>query len=115
MRPDKRLEKQLFESGDRQTTGINFDNYDKIPVECTGNDIPEPIDDYNVDTIGEDLYRNTQLCGYTRPTPVQKYSVPVARAGRDLMACAQTGSGKTAGFLFPIVINMIQHGGKEAP
>lgn len=93
MRPDPRLERQLFQRDDVQTTGINFDNYDDIPVETTGNDIPEPIDTYSIDTIGEELMRNTELCGYSKPTPVQKYSVPIGNAGRDLMACAQTGSG----------------------
>jgi ATP-dependent RNA helicase DDX3X len=112
---DKRMEKQLFGSDDHQTTGINFDNYDKIPVEVSGDDAPDPIDTYSVETIGEDLFRNTQLCGYSRPTPVQKYSVPIGTAGRDLMACAQTGSGKTAGFLFPIIMSMIKNGGKEPP
>lgn len=113
MKPDPRVEKQLFGRGDHQTTGINFDNYDKIPVEVSGENIPDPIDTYEVETIGEDLFRNTQLCGYTRPTPVQKYSVPIGTLGRDLMACAQTGSGKTAGFLFPIIMSMLRNGGKE--
>jgi ATP-dependent RNA helicase DDX3X len=93
MKPDSRLERQLFGRDDVQTTGINFDNYDDIPVETTGNDIPDPIDTYSIETIGEDLMKNTQLCGYQKPTPVQKYSVPIGSAGRDLMACAQTGSG----------------------
>jgi len=115
MQPDPRTEKRLFGNDDHQATGINFDNYDKIPVEVSGTDAPEPIDTYSVDTIGEDLYRNTQLCGYTRPTPVQKYSCPIGSAGRDLMACAQTGSGKTAGFLFPIIMAMIKNGGRDAP
>lgn len=115
MTPDKRLEQRLFDRTDKQTTGINFDNYDKIPIEVSGDDIPDPIEEYSVDTIGEDLFRNTQLCGYTKPTPVQKYSVPIGVAGRDLMACAQTGSGKTAGFLFPIIMAMIRRGGLEAP
>jgi ATP-dependent RNA helicase DDX3X len=113
MTPDKRLEARLFNNAEHQTTGINFDNYDKIPIEVSGENIPDPIDTYSVDTIGEDLYRNTQLCGYTRPTPVQKYSVPIGVAGRDLMACAQTGSGKTAGFLFPIIMAMCARGGRE--
>lgn len=115
MAPDKRLERTLFEREDKQTTGINFDNYDKIPVEMSGDDLVEPIDVYSIDTIGEDLFRNTQLCGYSKPTPVQKYSIPVGDAGRDLMACAQTGSGKTAGFLFPIIMAMLKHGGRDAP
>jgi len=114
MKPDKRTEQRLF-GGDveRQTTGINFDNYDNIPVETSGSDCPEAITEYTIETIGEALYRNTQLCGYSRPTPVQKYSIPIGIAGRDLMACTQTGSGKTAGFLFPIIMAMLQRGGSE--
>lgn len=113
--PDKRLEARLFDSTDKQTTGINFDNYDKIPIEVSGENIPDPIDTYSAETIGEDLFRNTVLCGYARPTPVQKYSVPIGQQGRDLMACAQTGSGKTAGFLFPIIMAMIRVGGRDPP
>ena len=115
MKPDQRLERQLFGRDDQQTTGINFDNYDKIPVETTGEEIPDPISVYAVETIGDDLFRNTQLCGYTKPTPVQKYSVPIGEQGRDLMACAQTGSGKTAGFLFPIIMSMLRQGGMDPP
>ena len=113
MRPDKRLERQLFEKEIQQITGINFDRYDNIPVETSGSDCPPPIDTYDAETIGEELFRNTQLCGYTKPTPVQKWSIPIASANRDLMACAQTGSGKTAGFLFPIIITMLRNGGTE--
>ena len=114
MKADPRLERSIFGT-DHQTTGINFDNYDKIPVEVSGENPPDPIATYSIETIGEDLFRNTQLCGYTRPTPVQKYSVPIGTEGRDLMACAQTGSGKTAGFLFPIIMCMLRNGGREPP
>lgn len=113
MRPDKRLERQLFEKEIQQTAGINFDAYDNIPVETSGTDVPDPIDVFEADVIGEDLFRNVQLCGYTRPTPVQKWSIPIAYGNRDLMACAQTGSGKTAGFLFPIIMTMLRTGGSE--
>ncbi len=37
---------------------------------------------------------NILMAGYTNPTPVQRHSVGIVTAGRDLMACAQTGSGK---------------------
>ncbi len=45
--------------------------------------------------MGAALMANVQRCKYTKPTPVQRYSIPIGLASRDLMACAQTGSGKT--------------------
>lgn len=87
--------------------------YDDIPVETSGENVPEPIDSFELDMLGEDLMRTTNLCGYTKPTPVQKYSIPIGISNRDLMACAQTGSGKTAGFLFPTLISLLRRGGPQ--
>lgn len=53
---------------------------------------------------------NVTRSHFTRPTPVQKFSIPIGLANRDLMACAQTGSGKTGGFLFPLIISMLKSG-----
>ena len=49
------------------------------------------------------LLRALEDEGYTRPTPIQAGVVPSALEGRDVLACAQTGTGKTAAFVLPIL------------
>lgn len=110
---NERLERELFgeaNDGQSQGTGINFDKYGDIPVEATGTDVPEPITEFTHPPVDEHLISNIKLARYTTPTPVQKYSIPIVGAGRDLMGCAQTGSGKTGGFLFPILSALFTHG-----
>ena len=76
-------------------------------VEATGDNVPAPISSFDEASLPPALAANTVRCNYTKPTPVQKYSIPIGLAHRDLMACAQTGSGKTAAFCFPIIANIL--------
>jgi superfamily II DNA/RNA helicase len=53
--------------------------------------------------LSRDIYAGIKRMGYKLPTPVQRKSLPVALAGRDLVCMARTGSGKTAAFLIPVL------------
>ncbi len=91
------------------------DQYDDIPVETSGRDVPEGLESFEAIEFPPSLAANITRCNYSKPTPVQKNAVPIALAARDLMACAQTGSGKTAAFLLPIIAMMLVRGKDEAP
>ena len=54
-----------------------------------------------------DLLKGVRELGFVRPTPIQADAIPAALSGRDVLACAQTGSGKTAAFLLPILHQLI--------
>ncbi|XP_059689441.1 probable ATP-dependent RNA helicase DDX4 [Gavia stellata] len=94
----------------RYETGINFDKYDENIVEVSGLDPPAPLLAFEEANLCQTLNTNIAKAGYSKLTPVQKYSIPIILAGRDLMACAQTGSGKTAAFLLPLVAHMMRDG-----
>src|SRR5262245_60422755 len=51
--------------------------------------------------------RGVQAAGYTQPTPIQREAIPLILPGHDLVASAQTGSGKTAAFLLPILARLL--------
>ena len=53
------------------------------------------------------LLKAIRELGFTRPTPIQEQSIPPGIAGKDVLACAMTGSGKTAAFLLPIIQHLM--------
>ena len=98
-------ERDLF-AGHSGAAGINFREYTQILVTRSGHDAENPpaITSFHsvAATLPAFLGRNLGLLGYQAPTPIQQHAIPLALAGRDLMCCAQTGSGKTCAFLLPI-------------
>ncbi|OMO68841.1 hypothetical protein COLO4_29393 [Corchorus olitorius] len=93
---------------EHENSGINFDAYEDIPVETSGDNVPPPVNTFAEIDLGEVLNQNIRRCKYVKPTPVQRHAIPIALGGRDLMACAQTGSGKTAAFCFPIISGIMR-------
>jgi ATP-dependent RNA helicase RhlE len=60
--------------------------------------------------LSEPLLRGVQAAGYTDPTPIQLRAIPAVLSGRDLIASAQTGTGKTAAFALPVLHRLGAHG-----
>ncbi|CAG9859411.1 unnamed protein product [Phyllotreta striolata] len=89
------------------TSGVNFIKLDEIEVNVSGEDIPTPITSFESSGLRPHILGNVLKSGYTKPTPIQKYALPIVMKGRDLMGCAQTGSGKTAAFLLPIINSLL--------
>ena len=71
----------------------------------------------NFDELGlaEPLLRAVHEYGYTTPTPIQLQAIPVVLQGGDLLAGAQTGTGKTAGFVLPMLHRLLASGQKKDP
>ena len=56
--------------------------------------------------FGEDLREGLDMMGFIKATPIQEKAIPIIQKGDDLIACAQTGTGKTAAFVLPILDNL---------
>lgn len=75
--------------------GLNFNKYEKIEVKVSGDSVPKHIESFKNSGLREVLIEKLAKCNYIVPTPIQKYAIPIIINGRDMMASAQTGSGKT--------------------
>lgn len=111
-----RDESELFHR--QGAVGIKFSSYDKIDVEVKGpqgSETVPPLEGFSSlgSTLPPFLRENLRRMHYERPTPIQKHAVPYALDGRDLMCCAQTGSGKTFAFLFPVAAALGGATGKQ--
>ncbi|KAK3841964.1 MAG: putative DEAD/DEAH box RNA helicase [Linnemannia gamsii] len=102
------LEKELFSTEFRINSGIHFQDYRSMKVSVKDGPLDlVPIvsfDDAGLDSI---VLENVKRMEYTEPTPVQRNAIPILMQNYDLMACAQTGSGKTAAFLVPTISKLV--------
>ena len=55
-----------------------------------------------------ELMEGLDAMGFEKPTPIQQQAIPIIMADKDIIACAQTGTGKTAAFLLPVINKIIQ-------
>ncbi|CAF3351153.1 unnamed protein product [Rotaria socialis] len=99
--------------GEAVSKGENFGKYNRTQVRCTPEGKVKPIELYEEANLGTQVLSNIRRAHFDEPTTIQKYAIPCTRQQDDLMACAQTGSGKTAAFLLPIISNLLEYHADE--
>ncbi|XP_008828488.1 probable ATP-dependent RNA helicase DDX59 [Nannospalax galili] len=75
----------------------------QLGISVQGQEVTRPIIDFEHCGFPETLNQNLKKSGYEVPTPIQMQMIPVGLLGRDILASADTGSGKTAAFLLPVI------------
>ncbi|KAK2835392.1 hypothetical protein Q5P01_015876 [Channa striata] len=80
----------------------------ELGIETQGRDVRRPIVEFEHCGFPAILGGNLKKAGYEAPTPVQMQMVPVGLNGRDVIASADTGSGKTVAFLLPVVVRALE-------
>ncbi|KAI5801662.1 P-loop containing nucleoside triphosphate hydrolase protein [Peziza echinospora] len=86
----------------RGSTGLEFNRFSEQKVPYVNN-----VSIFGEAGLHPVMLDNVRLSGYSVPTPIQQYCIPAIQAGHDVLACAQTGSGKTAAFLIPILSKLM--------
>ncbi|CAJ0574115.1 unnamed protein product, partial [Mesorhabditis spiculigera] len=103
--PDEDLFRLKIDAGARFSE--MFDS--EVTVTAKGRDVNiQPYTSFDALHLTPMVNQNLLKAGYTKPTQIQQYAMPIVDQKLDLMACAQTGSGKTAAFLLPIIKSLIE-------
>lgn len=97
---------------DRFISGLTEEQVQRIKqelgIETQGSNVRRPILEFEHCGFPATLSGNLKKAGYEAPTPVQMQMVPVGLSGRDVIASADTGSGKTVAFLLPVVVRALE-------
>ncbi|XP_077316326.1 ATP-dependent RNA helicase DDX42 [Lithobates pipiens] len=79
----------------------------KLNLRVSGAAPPRPASSFAHFGFDEQLMHQIRKSEYTQPTPIQCQGIPVALSGRDLIGIAKTGSGKTAAFIWPVLVHIM--------
>lgn len=99
------LEEELFGPADKRElpTGIDFSSMAPVELEQEGPVQIHPIARFTEAGLHPAMMKNIEMSLYQIPTPIQRYCIPAISRGHDVIGIAQTGSGKTAAYLIPIL------------
>eukprot|EP01134_Creolimax_fragrantissima_P004084 CFRG4084T1 len=78
-----------------------------LGIRVSGYGAAKPVTSFAHFGFDERLMGAIRKMGFTTPTPIQSQAVPVAMSGRDVIGMAKTGSGKTAAFIFPMIVHIM--------
>ncbi|XP_017463782.1 PREDICTED: ATP-dependent RNA helicase DDX42, partial [Rhagoletis zephyria] len=79
----------------------------RLNLRVSGPSPPKPVTSFAHFGFDEVLMRAIRKLEYTQPTPIQAQAIPAALSGRDLIGIAKTGSGKTAAFIWPLLVHIL--------
>ncbi|VDI39805.1 putative ATP-dependent RNA helicase DDX5 [Mytilus galloprovincialis] len=81
--------------------------YTSKQISVKGNNLPKPVLQFEEATFPDYVMQSIQRQNWERPTAIQSVGWPAALSGRDMVGIAQTGSGKTAGFMLPAIVHIM--------
>uniref|UniRef100_A0A8C7T9Y4 RNA helicase n=1 Tax=Oncorhynchus mykiss TaxID=8022 RepID=A0A8C7T9Y4_ONCMY len=93
-------QKKLEEMADRDWRIFRED----YSITTKGGKIPHPIRNWKEYNLPPHIVEVIDNCGYKDPTPIQRQAIPIGLQNRDIIGVAETGSGKTAAFLIPLLV-----------
>lgn len=73
-------------------------------ISIKGGKVPKPLRSWEEANLPKEIYDVILKVGYKEPTPVQRQAIPIGLQNRDIIGVAETGSGKTAAFLIPLLV-----------
>lgn len=97
-------EKALFEMTDRDWRIFKED----YTINTSGGGLPHPIRQWSESKLPSEILKTVEMLGYTQPTAIQRQAIPLALEGRDFIGVAETGSGKTASFMLPMITEIMK-------
>jgi ATP-dependent RNA helicase DDX23/PRP28 len=97
-------EKLLQEMTDRDWRIFKED----FTINTSGGGLPHPIRIWKESKLPSELLKTIEKLGYSDPTPIQRQAIPLALSGRDFIGVAETGSGKTASFVLPMIMEIMK-------
>lgn len=97
-------QKSLSEMTDRDWRIFKED----YTINTSGGGLPHPIRRWNESGLPSEILKIIEKLGYLEPTSIQRQAVPLALFGRDFIGVAETGSGKTASFILPMITEIMK-------